>query len=253
MRLCLLGDPVAHSLSPAIHTAALTACGLQGEYTARRVGAVGFAAAIAEIRVGALDGANVTMPHKSAAHATCDAWSSEAERSGAVNTLALRDGHLMGWNTDVLGLRRLLGDLPRAPVLVLGAGGAAAAALLAVGPGARVAARRGAAAAAIAARLEATPHPWGVPLTGATVINATPLGMHGEPLPGGVVREASALVDLAYGPAPTPAVRMAAEHGIAVVDGQAVLVAQAADAFEIWTGMPAPVEVMAAAARTRSG
>lgn len=249
MRLCLLGDPVAHSRSPAIHRAALAACGITGSYEALTVDAAGFADAIADLRRGVFDGANVTMPHKGAAHDACDDLAGEAERAGAVNTLAMRRGRLTGWNTDVLGLRRLLADLPDGPLLILGAGGAARAALAATDRMARVAAREPQRGAAAADRFGRAVHPWGAPWPGAVVVNATPLGMLGEPLPPGVLDGAVALVDLAYGSEGTPAVRQARERGIPVVDGIAVLVAQAADAFEIWTGMAAPLEAMGVAAR----
>lgn len=249
MRLCLLGDPVAHSRSPAIHRAALAACGITGSYEALTVDADGFSSVIADLRRGGFDGANVTMPHKGAAHRLCDDLAGEAERVGAVNTLAVRGGRLTGWNTDVLGLRRLLTDLPDGPLLILGAGGAARAALAASDRPSRVAARAPQRAAAVADRAGRPVHPWGTPWPGAVVINATPLGMHGEPLPSGVLDGAVALVDLAYGLEETPAVRQARGRGLPVVDGITVLVAQAADAFEIWTGVAAPLDVMGAAAR----
>ncbi len=90
--------------------------------------------------------------------------------------------------------------------------------------------------------------PWGKPLPGAVVVNATPLGMAGEPLPSGVVAAAAGLVDLAYGPVPTPAVSAARAAGLSVIDGIQILVDQAAESFEIWTGQPAPRDVMRAAA-----
>lgn len=249
MRLCLLGDPVAHSRSPAIHAAALAAVGIAGSYEARRVDGAGLAAAIAELRAGSLDGANVTMPHKTPAHRACEALDDDAARAGAVNTLAVRDGRLQGWNTDVAGMRDLLAALPSAPVLVLGAGGAAAAAIVAASGSVRVSARSPQRTAALAGVTGAEPHPWGEPWPGAVVVNATPLGMHGEDLPSGVLRGAAGLLDLAYGPQETPAVRRARADGLPCADGVEALVAQAAVSFTLWTGVPAPRPVMVAAAR----
>jgi shikimate dehydrogenase len=90
---------------------------------------------------------------------------------------------------------------------------------------------------------------WGNAEAGATVINATPLGMAGETLPPGVVDGAGCLLDLAYGAEPTPAVAEALRRGLPVVDGIDLLVAQAAAAFSIWTGIAAPVLAMMQAAR----
>lgn len=252
MRLVLLGGEVAHSRSPAIHSAALAHAGLTGEYTVRSVDRSGVVAAADELRVGKLDGANVTMPHKSFAATLCDHLDHDAALGRAANTLAMRQGVLVGWNTDVTALRAAAGEVAGRPVLILGAGGAAAAALVAFCSAAvLIAARRPESAARIAADVlpSARPVPWGAVHPGALVVNATPLGMHGEPLPGGVVEEASALIDLPYAPEPTPAVLAARRLGIPCTDGLEVLVGQAAESFRIWTGLEAPVEVLRAAAR----
>jgi shikimate dehydrogenase len=162
---------------------------------------------------------------------------------------------VLAHNTDVSGLSDAWGDrgLPTAaPVLILGSGGAAAAALLALaGRVLVVAARRLRAAEALIERVavSASTAEWGHPVAGAVVVNATPLGMHGEELPAGLVGAASGLFDLAYGERPTPAATSAREVGIPVADGIDHLVAQAARSFTIWTGLAAPVEAMMNAAR----
>lgn len=248
VKLVLLGKPVAHSLSPRIHTAALQARGVVGEYVAREVDAAGLAAACAEIQAGELDGANVTMPHKRAAHAACATLHRDARAAGSVNTLALRDGVLTGWCTDVEAVRRALAGMPPGPVLVLGGGGAAAAAAVAAsGREVALSTRREGGGDAVPGSPSAVS--WGSPVPGAVVINATPLGMAGEVLPAGVLEGAAGLVDLAYRGEGTPAVAWAARKGIPWVDGIQILVDQAAESFEIWTGFPAPREVMTAAAR----
>jgi shikimate dehydrogenase len=248
MRLVLLGDPVEHSLSPSIFRAAFAAAGIPGSYEAHRVDAAGLAAAIAEIKAGDLDGANVTMPHKRLAAQRCSDLDQDAARSGAVNTLAHRTGGLRGWNTDVRALRDALDGMPDGPLLVLGAGGAAAAAIVAGGGRERmVAARRPDAARDLSAA--AVVGEWGRPVEGAIVVNATPLGMRGEALPERVLGAAAGLIDLAYGSTATRAVTAMRERGAPVVDGIDVLVAQAAASFTIWTGVTAPIEAMERAAR----
>jgi shikimate dehydrogenase len=258
VRLVLLGDPVGHSRSPAIHQAALAAAGIEGRYEALRVDAAGVYRACAEMRAGGLDGANVTMPHKRTAAAAADRLAPEAARCGAVNTLIADGGEVVGHNTDVGGLRlaRDWGRIPAgAPVLVLGAGGAAAAALVAFAGGSlAVATRRPGAGRALAAALgiPAREVPWGQPVAGAVVANGTPLGMHGEPLPEGLVEAAAGLIDMPYGAEPTPAVAAAQRLGVPAADGLDLLVAQAALSFGLWTGVEADVGAMRRAAGART-
>ncbi len=255
MRLVLLGDPVAHSRSPAIHRAALAASGIDGDYTARRSGPEGVAAACAEIRRGDLDGVNVTMPLKTVALAEAEVVSDVAARAGAVNTLSQADGKVRGDNTDVWGVRRAWTErgLPDGvPVLVLGGGGAAAAAMVALEEARLlVATRHPGKGAALAARIgvSAAETPWGEPAADAVIVNATPLGMKGEELPAALLDNAAGLLDMAYGRDPTPAVLAMADRPVA--DGLDVLVYQAAAAFEIWTKKAAPIGVMDEAARRR--
>ncbi len=258
MILVLLGDPVAHSRSPAIHQAALDHLGIEGTYTARRVGADGMRRAVVELRSSALDGANVTMPWKHLAAELADRLDPVAARAGAVNTLVAHAGEVVGHLTDVEGVRyawRQAGLPAEAPTLVLGAGGAAAAALLArEGTELYVSARRTITAETLVARLAvaATVVPWEQPLPDAVVINATPLGMQGEPLPHGLLEVAGGLVDLVYGDEPTPAVRAAQRIGLTLqASGEEMLLGQALAAFELWTGRPAPEQVMRAALRSR--
>jgi shikimate dehydrogenase len=232
----------------------MAACDIEGRYTVRRVDEEGLYRAVAEIRSGALDGGNVTMPHKGTAAAACDALSPEAAACRSVNTLVRDDGEVMGFSTDVSGIRAVLeGIAPdrSAPVLVLGSGGAAAAALVALADHrVWIAARRDDAAGRLADSVgNGEPYPWGKPLVGAVVVNATPLGMRGEPLPDGVVAASNALLDMPYGPQATPAAAAAHRLGIPVADGIDLLVAQAAGSFRLWTGVDAPLSAMYAAAR----
>lgn len=252
LRLAVIGDPISHSRSPAIHTAALAALGIEGTYVARRVPSSGMEAVIEDLRAGRLDGVNVTMPLKGVAAAMVDETTDKARRSGSVNTIVrLPDGRLEGHSTDITALERLWPS-DSEPVLILGAGGAAAAACLAArGRTIYVSARRAGAVAALADRLgtdSIVEVPWGAAVVDAVVVNATPLGMAGEPLPDRVVPLGSALIDLAYGPATTPAVAEARRLGLPTIDGLEFLVAQAADSFRLWTGREAPIAVMTEAA-----
>ncbi len=253
MRLVLLGDPVEHSRSPAIQSAALEASGIEGTYEARRVDTAGMVVAVDEIRYGRLDGSNVTMPHKELAFELADRVSEGALRSGAVNTLVRSAGEVWGYNTDVDGIQAVWAsaEFPDdAPVLILGTGGAAAGALVAVAKRiVMISGRRPEAAADLLARvrIDGTVVPWGTGVEGAVVINATPLGMKGESLPDEILTNASGFFDLTYGSDESPAVARARELRMPVADGRDMLLAQAAVAFEIWTGEQAPIDVMRSA------
>lgn len=252
-RLAVLGDPISHSRSPDIQNAALTALSLDGEYVARRVDGPEMERVVAELRAGDLDGVNVTMPLKGVAAALVDELTEDARQAGSVNTIVRRpDGRLVGHSTDVSAMRRLWPVERPTPVLILGAGGAAAAACLAAtGRTLYVSARRPGAVSALSNRLglDLMEVPWGCAVAEAVVVNATPLGMEGESLPPRIVPLASGLVDLAYGSTDTPAVESARATGIPTVDGIEFLVAQAADSFRLWTGREAPIDAMVAAVR----
>jgi shikimate dehydrogenase len=259
MRLVVLGDPVTHSLSPRIQQAAFDEAGIPGIYTARRVDAAGMEQALAELRRGELDGANVTMPHKRLASRLVDQRAPDAERSESVNTIVRDLGSLIGHSTDVGGIRSAWSEngLPeRAPVLLLGGGGAAAAALLALeGSEIFISTRRRGAGRALLERVGVAGEevPWGVAVPGAVVANATPIGMYGESLPPGLLEQSIGLLDMAYAATPTPAVRLAAGLRLPVADGLAMLVGQAALSFQLWTGRTGPVQAMRRAVETAQG
>ncbi|HLV91230.1 MAG: hypothetical protein J5I28_09360 [Acidimicrobiales bacterium] len=233
LRFAVVGDPIAQSRSPVIHTEALRLAGLEGEYTARRVLGGGLGAIVEEIRAGLLDGVNVTMPLKGEAYEAADVLTTEAERSASVNTLRLRDGVIEAHSTDTVAFGEIFDRVTGpAQLLILGAGGSARAALAAwTGGEVYVSARAMDRAAALG-----RPVQWGEGVDDAVVVNATPLGMAGESLPPAVLERASFLVDLPYGPAPTPAVETARKAGIELVDGLEFLAIQAEAAFRWWTG-----------------
>jgi shikimate dehydrogenase len=260
--VCLLGHPIAHSVSPQIHSAAFGATGVDGTYVAFDVPGEELAVALAGLRALGILGANVTVPHKRAVWDLVEERTREAEHVGAINTL-FWDGHrLAGDNTDALGLGDVLTDdlnlQPGDDVVLVGAGGAARAAAVALGRvGARVevVARREEAAvdvAALARRFGAEVGPAANP---RLVVNATPLGLHGEALPERfmTLRRGQIALDLVYGREPTPFQRAALAAGATAVDGTGMLVAQAARSFERWTGVAAPRLEMARAARAALG
>ncbi len=235
--------------------AALSSLGLHGSYEARRSGQTGLEAALDELRSGNLSGVNITMPLKALAAANADRLTGLAKRSGSVNTLRFHGGLVEGHSTDAAAAQTLFAD-PRfdlsAPILVLGAGGAAAAVLVALdGREVHLAARRPDLARELGTRAgyEVTVVPFGTAVIGAIVINATPLGMNGEPLPAGVLDGASGLIDLAYGPVDPPATTEARRTGLPLVDGLEFLALQAGESFTWWTGIEAPLDVMLEAAK----
>ncbi|MGI9586275.1 MAG: shikimate dehydrogenase family protein [Acidimicrobiia bacterium] len=254
-RFGVVGDPVLHSLSPAIHNAAFRQVDIDAEYVHLPTKPAALPAIIAELRRGTLSGVSVTMPHKASAYASVDQRNVLAERSHAVNTIVPRGEALHGYNTDVAGVKHALSLLdlpPDTPVLVLGTGGAARAALVASADrDVAVSGRSRINAADVLSRTDVSGvvHPWGEPLPNVIVINATPLGMHGEELPPGLVGVASGLVDMTYGTATTPAIAASAAAEIPSSDGIDMLVGQAADAFVLFSGESAPLSVMEAAAR----
>ena len=270
INIVLLGDPVAHSVSPAMHNAAFRALGLPGHYTTRHVPPERLAEAVTELRHEEYRGANVTIPHKEAALSLVDDVAPDAAAIGAVNTI-VRDGtRLHGDNTDAAGLLAALeGDLGIVPygvrILLLGAGGAAraaAAALLSHGPASltiynrdRARAERLATAmdARYGGRVRAASHAEAL-VEGADVdliVNATSAGLDGVSLPlsGLQPRPGAALYDMVYTPTPTPLMRELAARGTTVADGLSMLVAQAVASFALWTGQTPSTDVMRAAAR----
>ncbi|HEV7862774.1 MAG TPA: shikimate dehydrogenase [Acidimicrobiia bacterium] len=275
----VIGDPVAHSLSPTLHNAAFEALGLDWVYVAFPVPRGRGAGAVAAVPALGLAGLNVTMPHKEDVAGACDELTPDAAALRSVNTvLSLPDGQTLGDSTDGPGFLDALAEdgiaVAGRPVLVLGAGGAARAVVLALGrAGAEVtvAARRPDAAesaAALAPAARAVPlgalapptgsrpaaRPWagGVvdPAVFSVVVNATPLGMSGgDPLPVDpqALHADQAVVDLVYHPADTPLLTAARARGAVAVNGLGMLLHQAARSFTLWTGQSAPLDAMRAA------
>jgi shikimate dehydrogenase len=216
--VALLGRPVGQSLSPRMQNAAFAAQGLDWHYTAFDV--VDVVAAVEALRTLGFVGANVTIPHKQSVVQACD----EAD-GDAVNTLVLRGGRVLGFNTD----REILAGVPATRACLIGAGGAAQALLPALPEDTRIFTRSG----------EWPPDASGCDL----VVNATPEreSLLVQPEPGQTV------VDLAYGDEETALVAAARAAGCVVVDGREALVRQGAASFRLWTGLEPPLDVMRAA------
>jgi shikimate dehydrogenase len=252
-RLGVLGWPVAHSRSPRMQQAALDALGLgDWAYQALPVPPERFAETARALEAAGFAGANVTLPHKEPALTLADDATALAREIGAANTLTFRDGRIDADNTDAPGL---LAALPGSPAgeraLVLGAGGSARAAVVALrGAGAEVAVwnRTPGRARTLAAELgaEAVEEPGAAGL----LVNCTSVGLT-APLSELPADPAAypVVVDLAYGDSETELASAARAAGATVVDGLDVLVAQGALSLQAWTGREAPVEVMRAAAR----
>ena len=262
----IIGDPVRHSLSPVMHNAAFAAAGLDWLFVALPVERGAGVRAMAAIRVLGIEGLSVTMPHKADAASACDELRGDAARLQSVNCVSRGDGGaLVGESTDGEGFLRSLREAGHEPagcaVLVLGAGGAARAVVLALAQtGARVtvAARRPEAAAAAAA-LASGIAVVGWDAVGETarssdlIVNATPIGMGAArareesarlPISGEDLRAGQVVADLVYQPRRTPLLDLADARGAATVEGVGMLVHQGAIAFERWTATEAPVSVM---------
>ncbi|MGO9322632.1 MAG: shikimate dehydrogenase [Solirubrobacteraceae bacterium] len=271
-RLGVLGWPVAHSRSPAIHNAALAALGMQGwRYQRLPVPPALFAETTRALGCSGFRGANVTIPHKHAALALATHASPAAREIGAANTLTFADGTIAAENTDAPGLIAALDrltDMPAHPrALVLGAGGSARAVVWAL---------REAGASEVSVwnrtpeRAQALARELGVRAVPAAhaadlLVNCTSVGLQAGygiersateaealnqlGLTFDQVGEYSYVVDLVYRSGSTPLLAAARAHGARTVDGLDVLVAQGALSFELWTGRTAPLEVMRRAAR----
>lgn len=248
----VIGWPVAHSKSPLIHRFWLGKLGIDGDYGRFPVHPDALAAAVAALPALGLRGVNVTVPHKTAVMPLLDAVDSAAAAVGAVNTIVVHADRLTGYNTDVAGIAGAVADLDLAgrTVALIGAGGAARALLA-------VARARGAGHVAIFNRstdkaatllgefaLAGSVHPLDAPLPPAVLVfNATSLGMTGQPpLPIDLtLLPADAVVfDAVYAPLDTALLQAARARALRTIDGLAMLIGQAAAAFEYFYGAPAP-------------
>jgi shikimate dehydrogenase len=259
----LIGAPIAHSASPAMHERAAEALGLRGHYQLIEVAgadATGLSTMLEGVRRLGFAGVNVTFPYKEAVVPLLDELAPGAAAMGAVNTVVVKDGRLIGHNTDTTGFARAVKPL-LAPsgnaVAVIGTGGVGKAiafalasqkvadirifdseperaeklaALLATHGGARV-------AASVEDALE-----------GATgLVNGTPVGMlpnRGTPVPAALLHDKMWVADAVYSPLITPLLAAAQAKGAQIMTGRELAIYQAADAFELFTGLAPSTEVM---------
>ncbi|MGD9684415.1 MAG: shikimate dehydrogenase [Candidatus Obscuribacterales bacterium] len=279
-QLGLIGYPVGHSLSPRLHRAALSSAGLQGDYQLLAVAPQDLDDFLSRLRLAGASyhGLNVTVPHKQAVISHMDELSPSAAAAGAVNTIMISEDRLVGHNTDIHGFKAGLESAGLTPerrriAIVLGAGGAARAAILGLAELAFaeivVAARDRSKTRDLVAELGQPDFPAsvravdleGLPgLSADLLINATPLGQSAGSTFSTPVWFGRALdclggdglfYDLVYAREPsglTPLVEAARKRGIPAMDGMVMLVHQAAAAFELWTGEKPDTEALREAA-----
>jgi shikimate dehydrogenase len=275
-RVVLIGHPVSHSLSGAMQQAAFDAQGIDATYELWDKPPIELADAVAELRGDDFLGANLTIPHKERVVPLVDRLTEEAHATGAVNTLTREGKRLVGHNTDVVGFRTALDKLvgkqkmPKQAV-VLGAGGGARAVIfgLITEGFQRIVVfnrhlHRGEGMvkhfARSAAHMELRAMPWHESIIEAELakskllVNATSIGLTGDetPIPGEIIPPELLVLDLIY--SRTRLLRDAEAAGSTVMDGELMLLHQGAAAFTLWTGQPAPLEVMQAGlAKARAG
>ena len=266
--LGIIGYPLTYTLSPNMHNAALKEVALDYRYLPFVVAPEHLASAIAGIRALGIAGVNVTMPHKETVIEFLDEISPEARMIGAVNTIHNVDGHLKGYNTDATGfirsLREELVDPEGRHAIILGVGGAARAVAVAL-------INEGVASITLLGRTVEKVEAFKVHLLGSfgqfsiktlsfdddladifevgdLVVNATPIGMKDStdllPVPLEHIDSRHFIYDLIYTPSETTLITAAKDKGAKAVNGLGMLLYQAATAFELWTGTPAPIAIM---------
>ncbi|MGI9554060.1 MAG: shikimate dehydrogenase [Thermodesulfobacteriota bacterium] len=266
----IFGHPIEHSLSPVMQNNAFSELDLDSVYVAFDVPPPSLSEAVSAIRALGISGINVTVPHKEAIMAHLDEISTDAMLVGAVNTISNIEGRLIGFNTDVGGfLRALKDDLDFTPegkkVFLVGAGGAARAVIVGLGRNyvsEIIIANRTLSNAENLAKEFGDQFPKveikAVMLSDELrikqcidksdiLINASSAGMNGDnplELPLHLFPKSAVIYDLVYQPKDTPLVKDAKRAGIKAVSGHSMLLFQGAEAFEIWTGLVAPVKTM---------
>jgi shikimate dehydrogenase len=254
----ILGRPVSHSLSPAMHNAAFRHLGLNAVYVAFPV--TDLVQAVAGLRGLGIGGVSVTIPFKEEVIPLLDELDPQAAQIGAVNTVINRDGHLTGYNTDWLGAVAALTakvSLKGQHVLILGAGGASRAiayGILRQGGKVTLTDIDAARAAALARDLGAAALPPDAldRCPAAILVNASPVGMapdvEGIPINPDLLDRFETVMDIVYQPLQTRLLREAGNRGAAIIDGLQMLIHQATAQFKLFTSQEAPMEIMARAA-----
>ncbi len=268
----VIGHPIAHSLSPAMQNAGIQAAELDYAYIAMPVKPEELGQAVEGLKSLGFRGFNVTIPHKQAVMDYLDEIQEDARIIGAVNTVSIEDGRLVGYNTDMIGFVQAMKDNGFQPAgknaLLLGAGGAARAiihGLIKEGVksltiGVRNVAKAQAVADYFAHAMEIKVLDWHSQefkealAQAQLLVNSTPLGMAPKidampPVDWELIGENVFAYDIIYTPAETLFLKTAKEHGCNILNGEAMLVGQGAEAFRIWTGQELPRKPMAEALR----
>jgi len=249
----VFGNPVSHSLSPLMHNAAFAHAKYNAVYLAFKIEDI--AAAVSAVRAFAVQGVSVTIPHKVSIMPYLDKIDPLAKEIGAVNTVINRNGMLIGYNSDCLGAVRALREkteIAGKKIAVIGAGGAARA----IGFGIKaekghvtIVSRSAEKGEILAKAMNAD----FLPLAAVNadfdiVINTTPVGMTPNtekmPIPPDLLRQGMTVMDIVYNPLQTMLLKEAKKRGCVTVDGLSMFVYQGAFQFELWTGKPAPVDLM---------
>jgi len=250
----VVGNPLTHTLSPALHNAAFAALGLNALYLAFETRDI--EGAMKGMRALGLKGLSVTRPFKSEVIPWLDEVEEQARQIGAVNTVVNQGGRLTGFNTDADGALQALErrmDLPGKTALILGAGGAARAigfALKKTGVHLTIANRSRERGEALAKTLDCAYRPWteaaGIPAD--LIIQTTPVGLHPvedqSPLPAEAFTKEMTVMDIIYNPLETRLLRLAREQGCVTINGLEMFIAQGAEQFRRWTGLEPPLRVM---------
>lgn len=250
----VFGDPVGHSLSPAMHNRAFALTGYNGVYLPFRIREI--APAIAAMQTLDIKGVSITLPHKISAMAYMDSLDPLAEQIGAINTIVNSDSGLTGYNSDCIGALGALSrqvDINGKAIAIIGAGGAARAighGIVEAGGKVTIVNRSRKSGQSLAADLSST----FLPLSSAgrigcdILINTTPVGMHPQtdamPVSANVLHREMLVMDIVYTPLKTMLLKKAEQAGCATIDGLAMFVRQGAYQFELWTGLEAPVSDM---------
>ncbi len=267
----IIGDPVEHTLSPAMHNAAFQKMGIDYIYTPFPVRKDNLEAAIGGMRALAIKGLNATIPHKISVVPLMDTLDSLAQKIGAVNTVVNEDGALTGYNTDASGFVQALFEAGieagGKKVVLLGAGGAARAIAFAMAEEGGYLFIHNRTREKAHALADVVADLYGIPIVvggldeeslretvpdADIIINATSVGMTTDaarsPVPAEMLCENQTVFDIVYSPIETKLLREARQRGAATIDGLQMLVWKGALAFQLWTGQAAPVDIMRDAA-----
>ncbi len=251
---CVIGHPIAHSLSPLMHNAALRALGLPGSYKALNLQQEELADFFASMRKGAIQGCNITLPHKVMAMQYVDEVTPQARLAGAINTVFWKDGRLVGENTDVIGFAAAMQGRTFQHALILGAGGVSRAAIVALKnmnvAQISISNRTWSRAQDMAEEfgIEAVPWEERHDTDCDLAVNATSLGMTGgqeamSPVSSGFFAGRSGFAyDIIYTPAKTCFLQQAETAGWGTDNGLSMFVEQGRASFRLWTGCSMPAD-----------